>query len=183
VPAIPYPDPPLRDEVVALRPFTEEDAPAIVAGVQDPEVPRWTVIPSPYGENDAREYLIGLEPARQAGTQMGLAIVPAEGGDFLGGIGLLNVSWQDRRAEAGYWVAAGARRRSVGTRALRLLSGWALTALGFERLEVLVSPGNEPSERLARAAGFTREGVLRSYRERKGEREDFVILSLLASEL
>ena len=62
-----------------------------------------------------------------------------------------------------------------------LLAG--LTALGFERLEVLVSPGNEPSERLARAAGFTREGVLRSYRERKGEREDFVILSLLAGEL
>jgi RimJ/RimL family protein N-acetyltransferase len=183
MPAIPYPDPPLRDEVVALRPFSETDAAAIVAGVQDPEVPRWTVIPSPYGEEDARQYLAGLEPNRQAGTEVGMAIVPARGGDLLGAVGLLNVAWNHRRAEVGYWVAAEARRRSIGTRALRLISRWALTDLGLERLEVLVSPGNEASERLATAAGFTREGVLRSYRERKGEREDFVILSLLASEM
>jgi RimJ/RimL family protein N-acetyltransferase len=183
VPAIPYPDPPLSDDVVALRPFSEADVPAIVAGVQDPEVPRWTVIPSPYDERDAREHLTGLEPNRQAGTEMGLAVVPAGGGNLIGGIGLLNIAWQHRRAEAGYWVAAEARRRSVGSRALRLISRWALTDLGMERLEVLVNPGNEASARTAEAAGYLREGVLRSYRARKGAREDFLVLSLLASDL
>jgi RimJ/RimL family protein N-acetyltransferase len=183
MPPLPYPDTPLRDETIALRPFAEPDVPAIVAGVQDPEVPRWTVIPSPYGESDAHEFLGSLEQRRQAGIELGLAIVPAGGGDLLGSVGLLNVAWEHRRGETGYWVAAQARRQSVGTRALRLLSRWALTDLGLERLELFVNPGNEASERLAAAAGFTREGVLRSYRERKGKREDFVILSLLAGEL
>jgi RimJ/RimL family protein N-acetyltransferase len=183
MPAVPYPDPPLEDEVVALRPYKEGDAAAVIAGVQDPEVPRWTVIPSPYGESDAQEFLGGLEPRRRAGTELGLAIVPAGGGDPIGGVGLLNFVWEHRRAEAGYWVAAPARRRQVGRRALRLLSRWALTDLGLERLEVLVNPGNESSQRTALAAGYTREGILRSYRYRKGEREDFVMLSLLAGEV
>jgi RimJ/RimL family protein N-acetyltransferase len=183
MPAIPYPEPQLRDDVAALRPFTEDDAAAIVAGVQDPEVPRWTVIPSPYGESDAREFLAGVEPGRKAGEALGLAIVSAHGDELLGGTGLLNLAWDHRRAEAGYWVAAGARGRSIGTRALRLLSRWALTDLGLERVELLVNPGNEASERLAEAAGFTREGLLRSYRVRKGKREDFLVFSLIRADL
>jgi RimJ/RimL family protein N-acetyltransferase len=183
MPVIPYPDPQLRDDVIALRPFRKDDAAAIVAGVQDPEVPRWTVIPSPYGEIEAREFLVGVEPGREAGEQLGLAIVSAGDAELLGGIGLLNLDWEHRRAEAGYWVAAGARGQSIGTRALRLLSRWALTDLDLERIELLVNPGNEASERLAEAAGFIREGLLRSYRVRKGKREDFMVFSLLRADL
>ena len=183
MPAIPYPDPPLRDEVAALRPYTEKDAAAIIAGVEDPEVPRWTVIPSPYGEADAQDFLRNIEPRRLAGTELGLAITPAGGSEVIGGVGLLNFAWEHGRAEAGYWVAGGSRRRGVGSRALRLLSRWALTDLGLERVEVLVNPENEASQRMAMAAGFTREGVLRSYRVRKGSREDYLVLSLLADEV
>jgi RimJ/RimL family protein N-acetyltransferase len=71
----------------------------------------------------------------------------------------------------------------VGTRAARLLSRWAIEKLAMERVELLANPANGPSQRLAENAGFTREGLLRAYRRRKGTREDLVMFSLLASDL
>jgi Acetyltransferase (GNAT) domain len=47
----------LTDGVVALRPRTEDDIPAITEACQDPEIARWTPVPSPYTEDDPREFL------------------------------------------------------------------------------------------------------------------------------
>ena len=68
-------------------------------------------------------------------------------------------------------------------RAVRLLSTWALSELGLERLELLAHPGNAASQALAQSAGFTREGLLRRYRRRHGVREDLVMFSRLAEDL
>ncbi len=75
----------------------------------------------------------------------------------------------DLKGEIGYW----SRDRGLAwERAARLLSTWALTGLGLERLELLANPENVASQRLAEGAGFTREGLLRLYRRRHGVRED-----------
>jgi RimJ/RimL family protein N-acetyltransferase len=183
MPEIPLPDPPLRDGEVALRPPTADDLEAVVEYCQDPEIGRWTAIPSPYSRDDARHWLASIEPDRRAGKALALLTVSARDGRLLGSCGLVHLDWQNLSAEAGYVVAAWARRRGVGTRALLLLSRWTLSQLGMERVEVLVHPDNEPSRRLALAAGFTEEGLLRSYRERKGRREDYVVLSLIRTDL
>ena len=183
MPEIPLPDPPLDDGAVALRPWRHSDLIALVEACRDPEIPRWTAVPSPYGEHDAREYLARAEIDRRSGRELGLAVVASEDDTLLGSCGLARFDWQDRKVEVGYWVAAAARRRGVGARATALLSGWAITALGMERVELLANPVNEASQRLAERAGFTREGMLRRYRRRKGEREDLIMFSLLASDL
>lgn len=183
MPEIPLPDPPLDDGTVALRPWRSGDLGDLVRACQDPEIPRWTAVPSPYGKNDAREYLARVEVDRRSGRELGLAVVDAGDGALLGSCGLARFDWQDRKVEVGYWIAAWARRRSAGSRATALLSRWALTALGIERVELLVNPLNEASQRLAASAGFTREGVLRAYRRRKGEREDLIMFSLLAGDV
>ena len=46
------------------------------------------------------------------------------------------------RGEIGYWVAAAARRAGVGARAVRLLAGHGLEALGLAWIEIAVSPHN-----------------------------------------
>jgi RimJ/RimL family protein N-acetyltransferase len=182
VPAIPLPEPALSDGEIALRPWTWDDLPALTAACQDPEIPRWTVVPSPYTEDHAREFVVACDADRKTGTQLALAIVDGEG-RLLGAIALGGLDWQQRTGEIGYWIARYARRRAIATRATRLLSRWALTRLGLERVELLANPLNEPSQRVAQRAGFTREGLLRKYRRRRGEREDLVMFSLLAEEL
>jgi RimJ/RimL family protein N-acetyltransferase len=146
------------------------------------DIPRWTTIPSPYTEGDARDFIGRSDVDRRAGRELSLAIVDVTDGDLLGGCGLAHFDWDERRAEVGYWVARAARRRSVGTRAVRLLSRWALDSLGIERLELLTDPRNEASMRLAARAGFTQEGLLRGYRRRGLGRWDLVMHSLLAEE-
>ncbi len=179
---IPLPDPPLADGDVLLRAFDRGDERAIVEAVQDPEIPRWTSIPAPYRGRDAKEYVARFERDRRAGRELGLAIVDRHHGALLGGIGLV-MDGPGQRAEVGYWVAVGARRRGVGTRAVRLLAEWAIDRLAVKRVELLANPANEASQRLAEAAGFRREGLLRSYRVRKGRREDLVMFSLLPEDL
>lgn len=183
MPVIPLPDPPLTDGAILLRLWREDDVAHLTAALQDPEIPRWTTIPSPYAEHDAREYLARTEPDRLVGRELGLAVVGVEGGAMLGGCGLSRFDWPDRKCEIGYWVVKEERGRTVGTRAVRLLSHWALGPLGLERLELLVDPGNEPSNRLAISAGYTREGLMRGYRRRGEGRWNLMMYSLLVDDL
>ena len=183
MPEIPLPNPPLRADSFVLRPWRHTDTTALVEACQDPEISRWTAVPSPYGERDAFAYLARAEADRLAGRELGLAIADEGGDELLGSCGLARFDWHDRKAEIGYWVAAPARRRAVGSRATRLLARWGLARLALDRVELLANPVNEASQRLAERAGFTREGLLRSYRRRKGEREDLIMFSLLRGEV
>jgi RimJ/RimL family protein N-acetyltransferase len=88
----------------------------------------------------------------------------------------------DGSCEVGYWVARPARGRGVATRAVRLLSAWGLRELGLDRIELLVIEGNDASCRVAEAAGYRREGLLRRHREIKGTARDMVMYALRAEE-
>ncbi len=90
---------------------------------------------------------------------------------------------EETAASTGYWIARDARGRGIATEALRLVSGWVLTELGVERLELVTEPANLASQRVAEKAGFQREGLLRRYLHVKGERRDCVMFSLLREDL
>jgi len=101
----------------------------------------------------------------------------------LASVGINAITWAHRVGQIGYWVAPEARRQGVATRSVRLLSRWALGLLGLARVEVRVDVENTASQQVAEAAGFTREGVLRSRAESKGRRWDEVMFSLLPADL
>jgi RimJ/RimL family protein N-acetyltransferase/GrpB-like predicted nucleotidyltransferase (UPF0157 family) len=182
VPEIPIPDPPLSDGVVALRAWTAADAGDIAECCQDPEIPRWTHVPSPYDREDAAMFLAESERSRLAGEELSLAVTDAAGERLLGAVGV-RPGYGERGAEIGYWVAAPARGQGAAARALRLLSEWAFSSLGAERVQVVAHPLNEASQRVALRAGFRREGLFRKYQLRKGAWEDRVAFSLLRSDL
>jgi RimJ/RimL family protein N-acetyltransferase len=180
--SIPLPDPPLTDGEIRLRPWERHDVAPVTAACQDPEIPRWTVVPHNYTERHARDFINGTAADLAAGRELALAIVDSHD-RLVGALGLSNFDWADLKAEIGYWIAAGARRRGFGARGTRMLAVWAIETLGLERLELLAHPDNQASQRLAERAGFTREGTLRRYRRRHGVREDLVRFSMLAEDL
>jgi RimJ/RimL family protein N-acetyltransferase len=165
--------------VVTLRPPRESDAPAVAEACQDPEIPRWTKVPSPYGEAEARAFV--TEVVHGDRPEMSLAITDASDGTLLGMVGLRQPD--AGVGEVGYWLAAPARGRGVATRAVRLMCEWAFGELDLARIQLHTLPGNDASERVAERAGFTREGVLRSFTEMKGRRVDITMFSLLPGEL
>jgi len=155
VPALALPDPPLSDGVVALRAWAPADVPALVAACQDREIPRWTLVPSPYAEADAHGYLRHMAAGWRDGARATFAVVDAAGGDApLGSVALQAIDWDQRAADIGYWVAAPARGRGVATRAVELVAGWAFETLRLERLELRAHGDNAASHAVARRAGF-----------------------------
>jgi RimJ/RimL family protein N-acetyltransferase len=157
VPAIVLPDPPLTDGVVTLRAYAEADVPALVAICQDPEIPRWTLVPSPYGEAEARTWIGRLADGRTTGSTATFAIVrTADPGALLGSVGLQAIDWDMHAADIGYMLGADARGRGLATRAVELVASWAFGTLALERLELRTMAENSASRAVAERAGFVR---------------------------
>jgi ribosomal-protein-alanine N-acetyltransferase len=184
---LPVPDPPLADELVALRPWRDSDLECVLEGTGLPPAdgPAW----------------IDRQQARAAdGLGVSLAIVAAGGSGAVGYVGLLRrprietgpragaegdlvFGSQPGRVGIGYWVLERARGRGIATRAVRLLSRWALERAGLVRVEALVDPRNEPSWRAVESAGFSREGLLRAYLELDGGPADALVYSLVGRDV
>lgn len=108
-----------------------------------------------------------------------MAIAAADSAEALG------LLWLGIRPQAGvlglgYWVVPGARRRGLGSHATRLAVDWALREAGIARIEAWVEPENVASQSLLTAAGFKREGVLRSFPAYPTRRADAVVFSRIA---
>lgn len=154
--------------------------PQIVAACADPLVVRYIPVPVPYTEADAHAWL-DSQPAHD-----GLSMAIADAADqrrLWGSIGLNRIRWEFGTGEVGYWVVADARGRGVATRALRLVSAWALGPVGLERLELLAEPDNAASNAVAARCGFVREGLMRRARPQRGSRRDYVLYALLREDL
>ena len=168
----------LRDELIILRAWREDDAPAVYEACQDAEIQHWIpVIPRPYTEQDARAFVTG---ALDFGPYQ---FAVEENGRLVGSIGM-RVNEQTRNGHIGYWCAQSARGRGITTRALYLLCRYAFDELALERLELITDPENHASQRVAGKVGFQREGILRSHLPHpNGRRRDSVMFSLLPGEL
>ena len=182
-----FPEPPLTDGGVLLRPWRRADLPAICAACQDPAISRWSpAIPRPYREQDARDWLDGLESVHRDGRALDLAVADAACDTrLLGAAGLGDIRLRHGTAAVGYWLAPEARGHGYITRAVRLLARWGFEQLGLARLELLTTPDNLASQRVAGRCGFRREGHLRSHMviRHNGERRDSLVYGLLPDEL
>jgi RimJ/RimL family protein N-acetyltransferase len=135
-------------------------------------------VPVPWVEGFERTWLERYD--QPDGARAGFAIVDEADGEFLGMAALVTLDMEGRQAEAGYIVAPRARGRGVASRALTLLTDWALDELGLERVELRITVENEPSIRVAEKCGYEREGVLRSVHFKQGRRNDVAVYSRLA---
>jgi RimJ/RimL family protein N-acetyltransferase len=184
--AIRPPDPQLSDGVVTLREWGRDgDVAAITAACNDRAIAEFLdQLPSPYREEDAREYIAGSRDGWADGTMTNFAIT--HDGRAVGSIGVRWLGGIDEgTAEVGYWIGPEARGQGLCTRALRLVSRWVLEEVGARRLQLRADVENAASNKVAENAGFTREGVLRAsrYNARLDRRVDFAMYSLLPEEL
>jgi RimJ/RimL family protein N-acetyltransferase len=168
----------VRTERLVLRPYRSDDVEAVYAACQDPDIQRWIgVLPSPYTRDDARGFVTELAPGDRASGR-GMPVAIEAGGRLVGSSGLQ--FWPGRLGpEIGYWVAAGERGKGYAAEATRGLASWAF-GRGADRVHLWVDVGNAVSQTVARRAGFTEDGVVRSVLDRRdGSRGDAVLFSRL----
>lgn len=174
--------PDLSDGVVRLRVPDRRDVDAIFDACQDPAIIRFTRVPFPYSRLHAQAFVRNAHHELRSGSGVHLVTADAATDELVGVVGLV-LDHTRRSAEVGYWVAPEARGRGVARRAVRLVVDWAFGQYGLQRVQLMADRRNLASQRVAEACGFRREGVLRSYEERLGERIDYVMFSVLPGEL
>jgi RimJ/RimL family protein N-acetyltransferase len=174
---------PLHDGRATLRFAVERDIPEVLIAYQDdPALHRKLGLRRPPSGAELGREFEQTAAARAAGSQVTFAILAPGSDDCLGQVRARAFDWDHARAELDLWLAPQARGRGLGRAALGLVSDWLLDACGIQRIELLVAPEDEPSLRVAAAAGFRREGILRAHSRDPGavpERADRILLSLL----
>ncbi|SDS17341.1 GNAT family N-acetyltransferase [Jiangella sp. DSM 45060] len=173
----------LRAERLLLAVPVAADIERITELCQDPEIQRWTTLPSPYTHDHAKSF---VEDAVRRGweTEQDLvwAIRSPEDRRIHGVIGLR--SHGDGAAEVGYWVGSEARGDRLVSRAVRLVAEYAFAdvGLGLTHLRWRAIVGNWASRRVAWACGFRIEGLIRGGNAQRGVRRDTWVGTLMAGE-
>lgn len=179
--ALAYPQPPLEDGTIRLRPWEARDLTCVREAAADPRIPATTTVPEVFTRQGGLQFIERQHRRQANGEGISLAIADARTDEAVGLIVLL-LRPQAGVAGVGYWLVPGARGRGRATRAVRLVAQWAF-GIGMERLEAWVEPGNVESGRVLLAAGFVREGVLRSFLSYPGRRADAIVFSRLAEDV
>ncbi|GII82030.1 hypothetical protein Ssi03_00200 [Sphaerisporangium siamense] len=166
---------------IVLREPVPEDAEARVRACADPLIVRFRPrIPAPYTREDAPAHITETAPGFWSGGGASFAIADAASGAWLGDCSLKPPD--SRGAEIGYLVAPWARGRGVASAAVRALAEWAF-AQGLHRVSIFAEVENPASQRVAMAAGFRHEGLLKDASPlRDGRYADLVAFARLAGD-
>jgi RimJ/RimL family protein N-acetyltransferase len=150
------------DDELVLRPWRPDDAPAVRAAFDDPDIQHWhtrRIDDLDEAADWARQWR-----DRWAGeSDASWAITRAADDWVVGQAGLRTIVLSMADAQLSYWVLPAERGRGVAGRAAGAVSRWAFDELGLHRLALLHSTRNVASCRVAGRLGFPLEATFREY--------------------
>src|SRR5262245_3965194 len=132
--SLPYPDAPLSDASIAIRPWLETDLDCIEQASLDPVIPRGTTVPARYTRDGGLAFIQRQWSRAVDGVGVSQAIVDAHSDAALGLV-VVRYRPQQRVAGLGYWIVPKRRGRGAATAAVRLITPWSFDALRVWRLE------------------------------------------------
>ncbi len=153
----------LRTERLVLSPPAEGDIDAIFDACQDPEIQRYTTVPSPYHRDDAVGFVKKTAGWWDEGAEATWALHHA--GRLAGVVGLHRLGRQSGAGEIGYWMTPAFRGQGLLTEAARAVIDWGFSpdGLALARIEwraVVATSGRPaprgPSASVTRAASAAR---------------------------
>jgi RimJ/RimL family protein N-acetyltransferase len=165
-----------------LRPFTLDDAPALVRICADREVAATTLtLPHPYQWSDATNWIPKHAAEFDEDKAMTLAITMRDVGIVIGNISL-RVCRLHQRAEIGYLIGRAYWGRGYCTEAARATVAYGFNELGLHRIYANHFGSNPASGRVMRKIGMKPEGARRQHYFKWGEFVDSVEYGILRHE-
>jgi RimJ/RimL family protein N-acetyltransferase len=146
---------------IVLRPLRDDDIDDLVLTCNDEQTHRFLPqLPRPYTRRDGIDWVHNGVPKAWSQGGAHYAIADPTTDRYLGTFGLSRPTPDGHAISVGYMVAPWTRGNGVATAALRTGTDLALRH-NFGRIELTTDQTNEPSQRVALAAGFTHEGIRR----------------------
>jgi ribosomal-protein-alanine N-acetyltransferase len=187
LPFVPKTTPVLRGERITLRLPVGRDYAQWSAlrrasrAFLEPWEPLWAV-----DELERSGWRFRLERNRtefKTGSGMGFLIIDHVEDRILGGITMGNIRrGVAQTCQIGYWMGEAYAGRGYMSDALNLVIPFAFGELRLHRIEAACIPSNARSVRVLEKAGFTREGLARSYLRINGVWQDHFLYGLVCDD-
>ncbi len=139
------------------------------------------MIPHPYEEGMAEEWISTHAATFEAGRAVDFAITLRADGSLLGAIGLRDIS-VGHQAELGYWIGVPYWGQGYCTEAARAVIVYAFTTLDLFRVHAHHFSCNPASGQVLRKLGMKHEGCLRRHILKWGQFEDIEMYGILREE-
>ena len=177
------PDEELRGERVTLRLLHGPDAPALYSVIDGSREFLARHLPWPAECDSVEDVESRIDTWEiQADMANGACWGIFEGAQLAGVIILGWIQAAHLSANISYWLGEKFTHRGLATESLRLLSHFAFTELGLNRLEISASVTNKASQAVATRARFREEGISREFERINGKFVDHVRFARLASD-
>ena len=174
----PYPD--LQTARLVLREFALEDAPHVQRLVGEWEVAHTLlIVPHPYEEGMAQEWIATHRPAYEAGERVTWAVTLREEGALVGSI-TLHLHPPHDNAELGYWIGKSYWGCGYATEAAEEVVRYGFENLALHRIHANHFGSNPASGKVMRKVGMSLEGVRPEHYKKWETYEDRVDYGLLA---
>ncbi len=178
----PKPLPTLQTERLILRAFTPADAADVRRLAGDRNVAEMTmVIPHPYEDGVAEEWIAKHQETFQKGEGLELAVTRRNDGALIGAVGL-GLYAKDESAQLGYWIGKPYWGHGYCTEAARKLVRYGFEELELNRIYAVHFARNPASGRVMQKIGMQQEGCLREHAKHWNRFEDCVYYGLLRGE-
>ena len=164
-----------------LRPLCEEDIDAVYQSCQDPLIPQFTTVPSPYTlelaetfvrtrtpqlfeERKAIHWVLttSKEVSPQALKEVSPQALKVNGETFIGPFSIHAIEESNHIGEVGYWLNKSVRGNGFATIGVKMVTNHAFETLGFRRLAGIVDYDNVASKKTLSSAGYKHEGLMKS---------------------
>lgn len=165
--------PTIRHGQFTLRPLSEADIDAIYQSCQDPLIPQFTTVPSPYSIELAQAFVRTRAPQlfeEHKAIQWILTVskdvskdaFKVDGETFIGPFSIHAIEENNHIGEIGYWLNKDVRGHGFGSIGSRMVTNYAFETLGLRRLAGIVDNDNEASKKVLLGAGYAHEGLMKS---------------------
>ena len=136
-----------------------------------------------YSMDDSSEWVRSQREAWDTGREYSFVIFDRRSQEYVGSVGLDQITRINRMANLGYWVRTSRTWQGAASAATILAAQYGLWELGLQRIEIVAAVGNIASQRVAEKAGATKEGILRNRLLNHGKPTDAVMYSLIPADL
>ncbi len=149
----------IETERLTIRPICREDASGFFALRQDRTVTAMMGF-SPYVKlEEAERYVVTRMQMMAEGNCLFWAITLKESGSFIGSVCLWNFRLEEGRTEIGYELLPAFHGKGYASEAIRAVSQYAFSEIGFACVDALVDPKNMPSLQVLSRNGFSSCGI------------------------
>ncbi|RUL47433.1 MULTISPECIES: GNAT family N-acetyltransferase [Lysinibacillus] len=171
--------PVLETKRLVLRQVTQEDAASVFSYLSDEDVMKYYGLEPFTSINNALNEISWYESIRDNKTGMRWGITLKEQGIVVGSCGFHNKVAQHFRTEIGFELSKEQWGKGIASEAVEAIIRYGYEQMNFQRIEALIEPPNQASQKLVEKLGFVREGLLRNYEFTRGKFDDLYMYSLL----